>query len=169
MTITAISQVRYLRTFINRFRKRAAGRNIHWNYSVNALIKQWTMQGGICSLTGAVLRFAISSYWHERGLTNVSLDRIDSTRGYTANNVQLVHKQANTAKSNTSDELHVAYCSLVCNHAGILQLDSSQRNEYEVLLNAHNPSRTIRKVYKSEIGRLQREGLLVTANVAVGA
>ena len=45
--------------------------------------------------------------------TNCSIDRIDSMRGYEADNVQLVCRAANVAKSNLATSEFVALCRAV--------------------------------------------------------
>lgn len=48
--------------------------------------------------------------------TNVSIDRIDSNKGYTKDNVQLVCSAINFMKSNLSLNDFIMYCESVINY-----------------------------------------------------
>jgi len=65
---------------------------------IEQLIKMYKDQKGKCKLSGEILSLQKNS----KHL--VSLDRIDSTKGYTIDNVQLVTKITNIAKSDLDDE-----------------------------------------------------------------
>ena len=45
-----------------------------------------------------------------------SLDRIDSTRGYTVDNIQWIHKDLNRMKWNLPNDYFINICTLVANH-----------------------------------------------------
>ena len=45
-----------------------------------------------------------------------SLDRIDSTKGYTKNNIQWVHKTINKMKNVLHDEEFIQWCNLIANY-----------------------------------------------------
>lgn len=45
--------------------------------------------------------------------TTISLDRIDSTKGYIEGNVQWVHKSVNIMKSTLTQEQFINFCKLV--------------------------------------------------------
>jgi len=62
----------------------------------------WKTQKGKCALSGIDM---VISKWKERNTPyTVSIDRIDSSKGYYANNVQLVCYSMNIAKNNFSNE-----------------------------------------------------------------
>lgn len=86
----------------------------------------WDRQGGKCAVTGMPMT-------HERGngrkWTNASLDRIDSSVGYTEENVRLVCVAINLMKNNMSHDEFLFWC-----HAA---LDGSEsKNELEPILSA---------------------------------
>lgn len=64
---------------------------------------------GYCELTGDPISFADGT---------ASLDRIDSTRGYVADNVQWVHRLINTMKWSYPQDLFIEMCRKVAHHAG---------------------------------------------------
>ena len=56
------------------------------------------------------LKFGTRYYGEE---TTASLDRIDSSRGYDADNIQWVHKDINWMKQDFSQSEFIAYCRRV--------------------------------------------------------
>lgn len=77
---------------------------------LNVLLKK---QDGCCAISGITLTF-------EKGQghisTNASVDRINPTRGYTSDNVQLVAHQVNTMKSNLNLSELITWCNLILNN-----------------------------------------------------
>lgn len=53
--------------------------------------------------------------------TNLSLDRIDSTKDYTLSNVQLVCQIANQSKSDNSTASFLALCLAIAVHQGLIK------------------------------------------------
>jgi hypothetical protein len=53
-------------------------------------------------------------------MTTASLDRKDSSKGYTKDNVQWIHKTINFMKGQMSDQEFVSWCKLVCTNTGAL-------------------------------------------------
>jgi len=66
-----------------------------------------------CALSGLPLVFGAN---HGKIEGTASLDRIDSSKGYTIDNVQWVHKIVNLMKQDSSDEEFVKMCRIVSNH-----------------------------------------------------
>lgn len=65
-----------------------------------------------CALSGIELFFG------KRNIDNTtaSLDRIDSSKGYTIDNVQWVHKDVNYMKRIYSNEYFINFCKLIANN-----------------------------------------------------
>ena len=99
----------------NRFRsivKRAKQRNLECNITEAYLEELWYKQKGICALSGIKMTYSSQ----RRIPTSVSVDRIDSTKGYIKGNLQLVCYICNQMKSNlTLDEL-LNFCNLIINY-----------------------------------------------------
>lgn len=55
-------------------------------------------QNGKCVFTGRILE------WTDNDMNKASIDRIDSSKGYTPDNIQIVTRVANQAKSDMSDK-----------------------------------------------------------------
>lgn len=77
----------------------AKRRNIEFNISIEDANAVWA---GKCALSGVVL-----------DKSTLSLDRIDSAKGYSIGNIQWVHKDINYMKQELSDEVFINWCSLV--------------------------------------------------------
>lgn len=69
-----------------------------------------------CALSGISIRIALSHKEHRAGKTTASLDRIDSSKGYTKENVQWVHKDINIIKQSYTDEYFISMCKAVAAH-----------------------------------------------------
>lgn len=82
-----------------------------------------------CALSGEELLPLDGSLDHRQQDINISLDRIDSSKGYIINNVQWVTKQINWAKNTLTNEEFISLCSKVVNHAN--QQPSIPLKKYE--------------------------------------
>lgn len=69
-----------------------------------------------CALSGEELLPLDGSLDHKQQDMNISLDRIDASKGYIIDNVQWVTKQINWAKNTLNNEDFVALCSKVVNY-----------------------------------------------------
>lgn len=67
-----------------------------------------------CALSG--LSISVPSNSSEITTATASLDRIDSSRGYTADNIQWVHKSVNMMKHTLTNDQFIAVCHLVAAH-----------------------------------------------------
>lgn len=74
------------------------------------ILELWNKQNGICAITGLPMTLEVG-----KGLTgtNVSVDRIDSSKGYIKGNMQLVQHTANTMKSDLSMNELLDYCERI--------------------------------------------------------
>lgn len=71
-----------------------------------------TKQEGKCALSGLVMTSFINS---KDSKLNISIDRIDSSKGYTKDNVQLVCNQVNTMKNSLSEIEFYELCKHIIN------------------------------------------------------
>lgn len=88
-------------------RDRAKSKNIYFDLTKEFLLDLWDKQEGKCALTGLDMTYDM---YNGRTYTNVSIDRIDVSKGYTKDNVQLVCMAANQAKSDLTDEQLYQIC-----------------------------------------------------------
>jgi hypothetical protein len=87
----------------NKFRKSASSRGISWEITFEMFVKCYS---GKCALTGWELDMGY-------GTCTASFDRIDSTSGYTKNNIQWVHTMVNMCKNKYSQEKFISMCNAV--------------------------------------------------------
>jgi len=69
-------------------------------------------QDGKCALSGIILSFPER---HNDKTWTASLDRIDSSKGYTQNNVQWLHKDVNMMKRIYDQDYFINICKLIAN------------------------------------------------------
>lgn len=106
-------------SFINNIKKSAFSRGKEFAEDVTPeyLYELLESQNFKCALTGDNLLPEDNSLDHLRKELPLSLDRIDSSRGYIRGNVQWVTKQVNLMKGVMTIEELLETCSKILNHA----------------------------------------------------
>ena len=97
------------------------GRSIPFEVSIEQVQHLFEKQNAKCALTGINLVFESAGKRNgqfNRRERTASLDRIDSSKGYTLDNIQWVHKIVNIMKQDLSDEKFINWCCKVASHAG---------------------------------------------------
>lgn len=84
----------------------ALKRNIDFNITIQQAYRKFLQQKGICSLSGLEIELNKTA----------SLDRIDSSKGYTESNIQWLHKDINKLKSNWSEDKFINLCKKVAQY-----------------------------------------------------
>lgn len=119
--------VDYHLSYITRgARQRAKQSGIEYDIDAEFLKVLLKQQGGLCAISRVSLTF-IKGQGHIA--TNASLDRIDSARGYTKDNIQLVAHQVNTMKSNMSVNQLVAWCKSILEATHYQHLEKSATDQ----------------------------------------
>ena len=105
-------------THYSAIRNGAERRNIPFEVSIDFLWSLYIKQNGKCALTGVDITLVpkIKNSNVDWDIISASVDRIDSTRGYTEDNVQWVHKEINRFKNSYSLVDFLTMCSLVVHH-----------------------------------------------------
>lgn len=99
----------------NRIMKNADMRGLEFSISIEDAWELFLKQEGRCALTGLPIS-TINGYKDHFKLRNAaSLDRIDSSKGYTKDNIQWLHKDINMMKYMFSTEYFVELCECVVN------------------------------------------------------
>jgi len=106
--------------FYNRIKICALKRNIDVSVTIEQLWELFLFQDRKCALSGEAIVFANSLKKHE---TTASLDRIDSKKSYTLDNVQWVHKHINTMKQYFNDDYFISWCTKVAKYSKEKQND----------------------------------------------
>lgn len=96
----------------NRIVKRANDRKLECSITIEDAWNQYIKQNKKCALSGIDI-YIIPNFTRHCKQHTASLDRIDSTKGYTIDNIQWVHADLNMMKRNHSDEKFIEWCKLV--------------------------------------------------------
>ena len=112
------SVVNTLKQLATQIKSRAKRKGMECNVDVYFLLALLDRQEGKCAGTGReLLPSMYTTEKHRSDKNTVSVDRIDSTKGYVKGNVQLVTFHYNTAKNSFSDEEFITLCKDVVNNA----------------------------------------------------
>lgn len=103
--------------FWSRFLYSAARRGIFVDLTREEALEQLRKQKGLCALSGQPLWFTKLRTNFTR-YTSASIDRIDSSKPYSKDNVQWVHKKINIMKNQLPDAEFIEICRLVTKKAG---------------------------------------------------
>lgn len=99
------------KTYITLVKKNAIRRNIEYNLSNEDLWNLYVKQNKKCKISNLEINFYIRT--RDRKSGTASLDRIDSSKGYTIDNVQWVHKDINFMKQQYSQEYFINICKII--------------------------------------------------------
>ena len=88
-------------------------RNLKIEITIEDIYNQWIKQDKKCYFTGLSIGFEDEKSEKGRYKHTASLDRLDSNKDYTKENICLVHKDINALKTNFSVESFIKYCKLV--------------------------------------------------------
>ena len=89
----------------------AKRRNIVVEIEKSHIQRMYDQQGGMCAVTGLPMQF--SALESGKNSYAVSVDRIDSSRGYYPDNVRLVCARVNLMKMELSDEQTMFWCRAI--------------------------------------------------------
>lgn len=103
-------------SYFGRIQKSAKDRGILFDITIKDIWNKFIEQNKKCALTD------IEIYFYPKGcsrrdkyLKTASLDRIDSNKGYTKNNIQWLHKDINKMKWEFTQDKLIEYCRLIIN------------------------------------------------------
>ena len=99
-----IPYVWFKKYFENGKRKRIGDVTMEQVYDI------WLKQNQKCALSGLPIDWEYNNGW------TCSLDRIDSKKEYTIDNVQLVHKDVNVMKHHYDESYFIEICKLIAKH-----------------------------------------------------
>lgn len=111
-------------TKFSRMKRIAKVRKIDFNVTKEELWNKFIDQNRRCAITGDYIN----------DINKASLDRIDSSKSYTIDNIQWVTKQANLSKHVMSMNELIEFCKKVINHANqqpsqpLTKLEGSETN-----------------------------------------
>lgn len=115
----------HLRRALEKRSKELAARGLPTTVTLDEAFALFAHQGERCAYTGFQLTFHPEK--------TASLDRINSDKGYTLDNIQWVHKIVNIAKNSQSHEEFIAMCYAVVSHH-LDALDPTTKEQYKMML-----------------------------------
>jgi hypothetical protein len=105
-----LSANKSIESWIRKVLYKASQRNKILNIDIDYLLEMYQNQNGKCSISGEELTF------HKNNLsTNLSIDRIDSSKGYIKGNIQLVCHYVNIMKWNKDLPEFIEWCKKIVN------------------------------------------------------
>lgn len=102
-------------SWFNAFRSSAELRGKVFNISLDDVADAYKKQGGKCALTGWDITFPEVGQRHQ---FNCSIDRIDNSRGYEPNNIQLIDGRVNMMKGKYDQNFFLQVCKAVAENIG---------------------------------------------------
>ena len=110
-------------SWFNKFEKNAIKRKIDFDITIDDVLKVYLDQGKVCSLSGIPIGWTMVEKSH-----NISIDRIDSKKGYSRDNIQLVYPKINMMKFTYSQDEFIDLCRLVSNNTMSLEEEEMGMN-----------------------------------------
>jgi hypothetical protein len=89
----------------------AIQRNLCFDITIKDIWDLYLKQDKKCALTNLQL-----SWTSKNGLGTASVDRIDNNKGYTIDNIQIIHKDVNIMKMQHSQDYIIYLCKLIANN-----------------------------------------------------
>lgn len=99
--------------FFSMIKSSARKRNIKFDISIEDIWNQYLKQNKKCMLTG------LDIYFESDCGQTASIDRIDSSKDYTVDNIQIVHKDINIMKNDYGNEYFILMCQHVANNKAV--------------------------------------------------
>jgi hypothetical protein len=104
-------------TYFKSVKHNAEVRNLEFDVSIDFLWNLFLDQDRRCALSNAEIVLNPYMNWKQTKLAQTaSVDRKDSSKGYTEENVQWVHKHINQMKMNLTQDNFLDLCALVTKH-----------------------------------------------------
>jgi hypothetical protein len=109
----------YRKSYVNKFERNIESRlknlktkaklrsNKEFNLQESDMLDAWGKQNGLCAYTKLPLVATANQF------NTISLDRIDSSKGYIPENIQLVCAAINKMKQEYTEEMFLLFCHLV--------------------------------------------------------
>ena len=102
-------------SWFNLFRNNAELRGKVFNISLDDVADAYEKQGGKCALTGWDITFPEIGHPSK---FNCSIDRVDNSRGYETDNIQLIDGRVNMMKGKYTQEFFKEVCKAVAQTQG---------------------------------------------------
>jgi hypothetical protein len=100
-------------SWLKTYETGAKARGLCFDITAKDVRELMDIQDGLCALSGQPIRFPLSSKF---STVTASIDRIDNSKGYTKDNIQLVHKKINMLRGKLGVEEFVDLCKMVAEY-----------------------------------------------------
>jgi hypothetical protein len=104
-------------SFTQRFNRKCKEKGWLWEVTAEDINTIFLRQNRKCALTGLEVSFQNLNEEKFGYSCTASLDRIDSKKGYTLDNIQVVHKDINMMKNQYPQDYFIQMCKLVAGGA----------------------------------------------------
>lgn len=94
---------RWLGSKLTDTQKRARKHGLDCDITHTYLLELYLEQRGRCALTDVIMQCERGTLY-DKGMLNISIDRIDNTQGYVVGNIRLLTHWANNSKSTYTDD-----------------------------------------------------------------
>lgn len=101
-------------SYLCRIKHNAKNRKIDFSVTIEEMHQIYKIQNGKCKISGENISLKRNNNLGEK--QTASLDRINSSKGYTKDNIQWVHKTINMMKQDFSEERFIELCKAVAAH-----------------------------------------------------
>jgi hypothetical protein len=103
-------------SWYNRFKINAEMRGIFWDLTIDNIADLMESQDFRCALSGEPIEFPDFGNYQK---SPASIDRIDSSKGYIKDNIQLVTRKVNMMKQSYSQEEFIEVCKKVAKYTEV--------------------------------------------------
>ena len=100
------------KTYWNIIETGAASRDLEFEIDIEEMWEIYEKQGRMCAISGVDIILSKKAR-PEKGEQTASIDRIDSSKGYTLDNVQWVHKAVNRMKMDMTESEFITWCKII--------------------------------------------------------
>lgn len=113
----------FIKLLYKDLKRNAKNRNIKVEITIDDIKQLYNEQTGLCALS--MFRMTHNkqpndSPTHINNRFNISVDRIDSSKDYTVDNIQLVCAIVNVIKYNMNTDEFIDVCKKICKHKGLI-------------------------------------------------
>lgn len=99
-------------------KNKARKRKLEWSISIKDLWNLFLKQQKQCSYLKEKLIFSTNALKRKGIIQTASLDRIDSKKGYTLNNIEWVHKEVQMMKKDMNKQMFLNWIKLIIKYQG---------------------------------------------------
>ena len=109
--------------YFKHMQRGAKARNLSFDIEIEDIYDLWLKQDEKCALSGVDIFFVKNQ---DTTLQTASVDRMDSKKGYTLDNIQIIHKRLNRVKSILGNEELVFWAhSIAKTHKNVIVIDTA--------------------------------------------